>query len=979
MTRSPCVGVAWRVWLQKETVGNSKPATKLEFQKLRFQHSKFGRMSNEHSPLLTYGLFSVLGDPSGSRSGSEQQGTGAAVPGETISSARSLNTFFGVIVPTVLSMFSIVLFLRTGFVVGHAGLFQSLIMLGVAYVIISLTVLSICAISTNGAVQGGGAYFMISRSLGPEFGGSIGLMFYLANVCACGVYVLGLVEAILDIFGQDPASPVSEGVRVLPQGYWYGVLYSSAVLLLCLLVCLVGAQIYSRASFLILLVVTVSLLSIYISPLALGPREITITHQGDAPNSTRVYNTSYTGFNRTTLRNNLGPKYSLDYSTDSVMTFATVFAVMFNGCTGIMAGANMSGELKNPSESIPKGTIIAVVYTFFVYLFLFLIVSSTCDRVLLIEDYGFFRRINVWPPFVIIGVYSTSLSAAMSSLIGASRILHALSLDQLFGLPLAPAAITSSSGNPWVSVLYTWALVQCVVFAGQLNSITSLVTVFYLLAYAAVDLACLALEWASAPNFRPTFQFFSWHSCLLGIMGCVVMMFVINPVYSSASIALLLLLLLFIHYRAPTSSWGYISQALIFHQVRKYLLMLDVRKEHVKFWRPQVLLMVSNPRSSCHLITFVNQLKKGGLFVLGHVQLGDLDTLPADPIQPQYNFWLSLVDKLGVKAFVDLTLSSSVRQGTQHLLRITGLGGMKPNTLILGFYDNCVPEDYFLQDPAFCEEVSGRDGAGGGGGGGDNFGVDLPSLQAHFPPVRNMESTRWLSPDEYVGMISDAIKMGKNVCLARYFFQLEGEIARGGSSQTREEQSIDVWPLSLLRPENSGHVDVCSLFLLQMACVLNMATRWRHARLRIFLCVEAESGDQGWMAKEETLRDLLGKLRIRASIKIVAWDAVVKLHRGSGGGEDRRAGTPGGGDVGEGELGGWARSAPGVSDDFLTAVNGLVVEHSAQAAVRFLYLPRPPTGAGQSQRYLAQLEAVTRDLGPTLLIHGLTPVTCTEL
>ncbi|TTO79353.1 Solute carrier family 12 member 9 [Bagarius yarrelli] len=618
-------------------------ATSFTWQQLNSQSLDLV-MAGERSHLLSHGVYSMLGDSVGSRKGS-MSGDEASK-----SNPRKLNTFFGVMVPTILSMFSIVLFLRTD---------------------------------------------MISRSLGPEFGGSIGLMFYLAKVCACGVYVLGLVEAIMNVFGQNPGVGGPEGIRVLPQGYWFSVLYASVLLLVCLVVCLVGAHIYAKASFLILLVVTLAVLSILISPLCVGPLTFSFTRTLGL-NSTLMLNASYTGFNSSTLTNNLWSGYSLDYSTNRVMSFSTVFAVMFTSCTGIMAGANMSGELKNPSVAIPKGTIMAVLYTFTVYILLFFLVSSTCDRRLLINDFAVFQQINVWPPFVIIGVYC---------------------------LPLAPAAITSQSGNPWVSVIYTWALVQCTVFAGQLNVIAGLVTVFYLLSYAAVDLACLALEWASAPNFRPTFQYFSWHTCLLGIVSCLVMMFVINPVYSSASIVLLLLLLLFLHYRSPTSSWGYISQALIFHQVRKYLLMLDSRKDHVKFWRPQVLLMVANPRSSCQLICFVNQLKKGGLFVLGHVQIGDLDVVPTDPVQQQYNFWLSLVDKLGVKAFVDLTLSPSVRQGTQHLLRITGLGGMKPNTLVLGFYDNSYPEDYFLQDPTFCRGAV--DGAGFIGDEGDNFGVDL--------------------------------------------------------------------------------------------------------------------------------------------------------------------------------------------------------------------------------------------------------------
>ncbi|XP_077204221.1 solute carrier family 12 member 9-like isoform X2 [Paroedura picta] len=883
-------------------------------------------LASERSPLLTYRLCSstsVDGEAAGPAAGG----------------ARKLPTFLGVVVPTLLSMFSVVLFLRLGFVVGQAGLYQSLGMFVVAYFIIGMTVLSVCAISTNGALDAGGAYYMISRALGPEFGGSIGIMFFLANVCGSALYVLGLVEAVIDDFGIPGESGSGNSVPVLPSGYWFEVLYGTVILLLCLLVCLVGADIYAKATFLIFVIVMGVLGTVCLSFVLVGPR--TVLLPGGGGNGTGVDSASFTGFNLSTLRDNLAASYTVDYTTGRMMSFSTVFAVMFNGCTGIMAGSNMSGDLKRPSYSIPRGTIIAVVFTYVVYNFLAVLLSCTCERLLLQRDYGFLKAINIWSPLVTIGVYCSTLSAAMSNLIGASRILYALAKDDLFGKVLVPAKRTSAGGNPWVAVVLSWVLVQLVLFSGKLNTIAAIVTIFFLLVYATVDLACLALEWASAPNFRPTFRYFTWHTCVLGIAGCTVMVFFISPIYASASVAFMIVLLLALHYLSPSSSWGYISQALIFHQVRKYLLMLDIRKEHVKFWRPQVLLMVRNPRTSMRLISFINDLKKSGLYVLGHVELDDLDSLPADPLPAQSDSWLQLVDRLNIKAFVNLTLSDSVRHGTQQLLFISGLGGMRPNTIALGFYDNAPSQDGLPQHPAF---RGGKD----------------PAAWLPFPPLWDSAQRRRLTPHEYVAIVADAVKMQRNVLLARAFDQLKLPQELGW----RAQPLIDVWPINLLRPDSARYVDTCSLFLLQMACVLAMTRAWRRAHLRLFLCVESGTRPRG---QEDKLRQLLKDLRILADIHMVPWDEAVALHWHS----RKEAASDAG------------LNFPGniacVSDDYLSAVNRLILEESSAPTVRFLYLTRPPADTSLYPRYLEQLDVLTRGLGPTLLVHGVSAVTSTEL
>ncbi|XP_075719782.1 solute carrier family 12 member 9-like [Rhinoderma darwinii] len=286
---------------------------------------------DERSPLVTYKL-SVSTEECGRNVPTRGNGQRP--------STQKLSTFLGVVVPTLLAMFSVVLFLRIGFVVGQSGLYEAVGMLVLSYFIIGMTVLSVCAISTNGALDAGGAYYMISRALGPEFGGSIGIMFFLANVCGSALYILGLVETIVAMFGISAGDGGKSGVHVLPQSYWYEFLYGTALLFLCLLVCLVGASIYAKATFLIFIIVMVVLITVFISFFAVKEKVITIVTTDS--NGTHYLNGTFTGFKLSTLKDNVYPQYARDYTTGTMMSFTTVFAVMFNGCTGIMAGSNMS-------------------------------------------------------------------------------------------------------------------------------------------------------------------------------------------------------------------------------------------------------------------------------------------------------------------------------------------------------------------------------------------------------------------------------------------------------------------------------------------------------------------------------------------------------------------------------------------------------------------------------------------------------------
>ncbi|XP_054268186.1 solute carrier family 12 member 9 [Macrosteles quadrilineatus] len=916
--------------------------------------------TNDKAPLILprrfwHGLAGLCGFKRNTGMSSENGYVEFGGLGET-PSGRTLGTFAGVFSPVALSMFSALLFLRVGFLVGNAGLLVTLFQFAIAYGILLFTVASICAISTNGAVEGGGAYFMISRTLGPEFGGSIGTLFFLANVVSSALYIVGCAEGLVENFG--PAGILVEGTGPLPDGHWWRFLYCSVLNVLNLLVCLIGAGLFAKTNVIILATVCISLASTFYSFIVQPAREIPIPEANHiVQNSTNLVNGSFTGLSAETLHSNLYPDYGKDYTSDSKhpadVFFSTVFGVLFSGVTGIMAGANMSGELKDPAKNIPRGTLSAVLFTMVCYVVVALLTAASCSRFLLQNNYIFMLPVNVWPPFITIGILTATFSASLSNLIGSSRVLEALAKDNVYGRLLCFVSAGVYRNNPIVAVFASWALVQVILLIGSLNLIAQINSVLFLLSYLATNLACLGLELASAPNFRPSFKFFTWYTAFFGLVGTLIMMFIINPLYAFSSILLCVLLILLLHLFSPSRSadWGSISQALIFHQVRKYLLMLDSRKDHVKFWRPQILLMVVNPRSSCALIDFVNVLKKSGLYVLGHVKVGpEFADLETDPTLVESSHWLSLVDHLKVKAFIELTVARSVREGMHHLIRISGMGAMKPNTIVLGFYDEEQPKDFFLRAESpyrtnrFQEEFHG----------GSLF------------PLRKDASEKQLSGSEYISLISDVLRMKKNVCLCRHFHNLD----KFSVAQQGRYRFIDVWPVNFFNPNSEDPFDTSSLFMLQLACIIQMVQGWKHLKLRVFLCdgrtthITDLTDFRNQRSNELRFKQQLQQLRISASIHQVAdWSRLLASLRGGcvlQTTDDVQV------------------VADNISRAYLLNVNQIMRLQSEQTALTFVYLPPPPQVKISSQ-YLQCLTELTADLPPTVMVHGVSAVTSTTL
>ncbi|KAL2867976.1 putative cation chloride cotransporter [Aspergillus lucknowensis] len=771
-------------------------------------------------------------------------------------SSEKFGAFSGVFVPTSLNVLSILMFLRFGFILGQAGLLgmlgslktlRSLLtprgtlliwsikgLLAISYTINLVTTMSLSAIATNGTVKGGGAYYLISRSLGPEFGGSIGLVFYLGSVLNTGMNAVGLVDCFTQNFGTESGT----WHNFLEEGFWWQYLWGTIVLVLCTGICLAGSSIFSRASNGLLVTLLVATLSIPVSAIAMKPFIIP---------KLRVH---FTGIRLRTLLENLKPqltKGSAGSQLPGRENFQDLFGILFPATGGIFAGASMSGDLKNPSKSIPKGTLYGLAMTFVLYALVIFAMAATLTRDSLYNNTDIVQIANLSGVVILLGEFATSFFSALMGVIGSAKLLQAIAKDSLLpGLSLFSKG-TKKNDEPVYAIIVTFVAAQLTMLF-DINQIASFVTMAYLMTFLVMNLACFLLKIGSAPNFRPSFHYFNWQTAAAGTVVCGASMFFVDGVYATGCFGILITLFLLIHYTSPPKPWGDVSQSLIYHQVRKYLLRL--KQEHVKFWRPQILLFVNNLDDEFKLVSFCNSLKKGALFVLGHVLVTNDFSSAVLEARRQQTTWTKVIENIKVKAFVNIAVSPAVEWGVRNVVLNSGLGGMRPNIVII---------DQFREGKSLAEPFQHH------------------RRHSHHSSLDDLRRESWsisASCQTYITVLEDLLfQLRINVAVAKGFEDLELPGQRGSDSK----KYIDLWPIQMSAELNANsetkrnvlttNFDTYTL-ILQLGCILNTVPSWKKTyKLRVAVFVEYEIDVEDERKRVEALLD---KLRIEAEV-LVFW------------------------------------------------------------------------------------------------------------
>lgn len=546
------------------------------------------------------------------------------------------NAFEGVFTPCVLTILGAILFLRFGYVVGNSGIIETLLILVICKVITLITALSLSAVISNTPAGGGGAYYIISRSLGVEFGGAIGIFFFFALSAAIALHVIGFAESVLQLAGG-----------------WNLVLVALITNFFVFLCVFIGAGWTLRIQYFILATLGVALFSFFYGGLA--------------------------DFDSDRLRANLRPAY---LAGENVFT---MFALFFPAVTGIMAGANMSGDLRDPQRAIPKGTIAAILVTALLYAIMLVVLAAARPLSELSKNNEAVFEISPWPALITLGVFAATLSSALGAMMGAPRILAALARDNIFPSFRPLGLLSGKNREPRVAIVITFLLSSLLILAGDLNTIAPLITMSFMLTYGLINLATFYEGVTKNPSYRPTFRYSHWSISFLGALICGAVMLLIDWRWALASLIAMAGIYFFIFQKEVEARWGDLNSGLLIERTRKNLLKLETMLYHPKNWRPIILAISGSNWKRPDLAILGHWLTSGhGILNLGLVVVGDLKSR-TDRISNHEALMSRFVAEERLEAFPNVVAAPSVNEGIEYLIQCSGIGAIRPNTLLISW------------------------------------------------------------------------------------------------------------------------------------------------------------------------------------------------------------------------------------------------------------------------------------------------------
>ncbi len=553
----------------------------------------------------------------------------------------TLNTFAGVFTPSILTILGVILFRRTGFVVGQAGLAQTLIIIGMAYLLAALTSISLAAIATNIRVKMGGDYYLISRTLGVEFGGAIGVVLFLAQTVSIAFYCIG--------FGEAAAEVLPWSAAFMPR-----IIAGGAILFLFIFAWM-GADWATKLQYVVMAMLFLALLSFF-----------------------------YGGVMRWEGTEALAANWS---APEGGMSFWIVFAIFFPAVTGFTQGVSMSGDLKDPGRSLPLGTFSAVGLSLLVYVGAAFFFAASLTTSELTTDLNAMNRVAQIGALVSAGVIAATLSSAMASYMGAPRILQAISTDRIIPLLYPFARGHGSDQNPRRGVMLSTGIALATVALGDLNTLAPVVTMFFLISYGLLNYATYYEGRAASPSFRPRFRWFDKRLSLAGAVGCLAAMLAINAPAAVASLAILFGIHQYLKRTSGPARWAHGVRSYSFQRIRSYLFRMASEPAHFRDWRPQILVFSKDEHRRGQLLRFSTWIEgdSGLTTVVLIVESEGPDALKVR--EEQYDALSREIRESETKAFPLVITAPDFRTGMKSLLQAHGIGPLKANLMLLNWLE----------------------------------------------------------------------------------------------------------------------------------------------------------------------------------------------------------------------------------------------------------------------------------------------------